>query len=1295
MKYKFLSGCLALALGGTASSQTADFYVNDGVVNCPPQVPPQIDATNFVNNNFFSINFTSFTENGQNYQTANTRNFTNNGLMIGNSGYQFDTGPTGAGQRRMAANFVNRGLISVGSGANPNAFFNFFFGFGFGFGGNFFPKLLISATNVVNPGTNVVGVDGLFRLNGKTVDLNRATITMEGFEDTINFVSTVGLFNRYWGASTNVMNPAGLFQFGNFTPRTPTHLVNTPGLFGGFFQVLFLPAATAYVREVFTGPPAFTNRIVQAVFLYNTNSAISNNVYFPSLGQIDVEWIAVRTNPVTGSTITNYLYLFDDFGTFATNLLVQTIPSLTFSPRNYTFFRGGPLALGTPAPSGLPAGMFNNSTVTNDFAALGAVFAPTTQVPGNLPGSTITNLPGRIEITADTVLNLSRTRITGLNYMNLKATNHFAGSGGAQISVPLSDISLATTNGQLAITNLLAATVPRFTGEVDLWSGRWTNDAGGFSSRYQVLFVDSRLSPTAPSLVQDLSLRSTNVVINDIMNVTRNFLVETERLTVATNQAPAPTPSGEINLLSSLITWSSSLPRLQYLANNGAIRTLNAVFFGGSRTTPFFTSNFNEPYIAFVNRGTVTTEGSLIWADYFENRGLFTSGSGFGSLTLQSQTALLTNGFFLASGGDISITSGVLTNINHVLQTGRKLTLNVTDVLTDGVTNGTTLTTLTNANSWTVGNGVDLPVKPKTGDLRGTTILDTAPPGAEISHLWAAEDRDCSPAGFTDNVALGRLILDGGNDSLFRFTPAAFALTFDDAATQFIPPSGSPVRSGFYKPANYAPARQMLTNGVPANTRPLLLPPFGTSLAVFRGTNSLNGVWRLFIDDRTTNNLGHQIDWSWKVGVAVLSSNYTYTTNFISINGIPISTNSTESTSYVGTYPAFAGQSIVLPAGAPPAWEAVAQPYPSTNSVPLVLRNNQAVTNVFAVTNQIGPNVFVTNRTDRVYTTDHVTNVVVTLSTPTVAYPANLDVLLVGPHGEKVMLMAGAGALDIANRNALYVDYLEFRNFTTNIDFSGNLAGVQIDPNMKIYFAQAVMNGVSVAERLSGANGGGFCWVSDYAGIYSSTNLFYGGATNMLNTALVQSLNLDSDCDGLVNGNDPEPLFLVTTASLPEATNNTAYSAPLQAGGGPPSPHTWALAPGSAGLANGLNLSPDGVVSGTPTQSGFFAFTVRASVTTPCGILTADRSLSINVSPGVLALSVVIVSQPSAGALVSWPGIPNSTNYLYFKPSPQASDWLLLTNFGVGGAVPARVSVFDPMAANATRFYRVQVSTQH
>ncbi|PYI85350.1 MAG: hypothetical protein DME26_11230, partial [Verrucomicrobia bacterium] len=637
---------------------------------------------------------------------------------------------------------------------------------------------------------------------------------------------------------------------------------------------------------------------------------------------------------------------------FTTNGLVANLDGLaqqpTYRPQNFTFFErrtsqasllGSPVSPGNFTFNCLPVFIFSS--------AYGALFSPTTQVPGNAPGVIITNLPGRTEINADGILDLARARIEGLNYLLLRATNHFAGSSRASVSVPWSDINLASTNGMLNITNLLAPTVPRLSGEVDLWSGAWgdiTIFGGGFPplfSEYHVLFVDSRLSPTAPAMVQDLTLRSTNVAggsdsvfISDILNVRSNLMIETQRLTISTNQLPAPTAHGEINLLSSFITWPASTPRLQYFTNNGDFSSLNAVFFGGSRTSPFYASNFNEPYIAFVNRGAVTTEGSLIWANYFENSGLFTTRSGFGSIELQSQTALLTNGFFLTSGGDISITSGVLTNINHVLRTGRKLTLNVTDVLTDTVTNTTTvtvvsnaipitLTIVSNANSWTAGNGVDLPVKPRLGDLLGTTIVDTAPAGAEARHLWAAEDRGCSPAGYKDNAALGRLILDGGNDSQFTFT--------------------------------------------------------------------------------------------------------------------------------------------------------------------------------------------------------------------------------------------GTGV-----RNALYVDYLELRNFTTNFDFNGNLAGVQIDPNMTVYYAQAIVSGVpeSQAERLNGRNGGRFCWVSNYAGIYSSTNLFYGGGTNTLNVALVQSVNLDSDCDGLVNQEDGEPVFLVTTAGLPEATNNTAYSVQLQAGGGPPSPHTWALAPG-------------------------------------------------------------------------------------------------------------------------------------
>ena len=121
MKCKLLSGFLALVLPVVAVAQTSAFYVNDSFINCPPQIPPQVDATNFVNNNYFSINFTNLFS-VQPYRMANVLNYTNNGSMVGNYGFQFDTGPSGAGARRMANSFKNAGTITVGSTFNTNTF---------------------------------------------------------------------------------------------------------------------------------------------------------------------------------------------------------------------------------------------------------------------------------------------------------------------------------------------------------------------------------------------------------------------------------------------------------------------------------------------------------------------------------------------------------------------------------------------------------------------------------------------------------------------------------------------------------------------------------------------------------------------------------------------------------------------------------------------------------------------------------------------------------------------------------------------------------------------------------------------------------------------------------------------------------------------------------------------------------------------------------------------------------------------------------------------------------------------
>ncbi len=90
-------------------------------------------------------------------------------------------------------------------------------------------------------------------------------------------------------------------------------------------------------------------------------------------------------------------------------------------------------------------------------------------------------------------------------------------------------------------------------------------------------------------------------------------------------------------------------------------------------------------------------------------------------------------------------------------------------------------------------------------------------------------------------------------------------------------------------------------------------------------------------------------------------------------------------------------------------------------------------------------------------------------------------------------------------------------------------------------------------------------------------------------------------------GVPPQPVC-VTTTTLPGGAKGTPYSATLTAVGGT-APYKWSLASGS--LPPGLTLSPNGTVSGTPTDGGTFTFTVK--VTDSKGA-TATQPLTITIS---------------------------------------------------------------------------------
>lgn len=99
----------------------------------------------------------------------------------------------------------------------------------------------------------------------------------------------------------------------------------------------------------------------------------------------------------------------------------------------------------------------------------------------------------------------------------------------------------------------------------------------------------------------------------------------------------------------------------------------------------------------------------------------------------------------------------------------------------------------------------------------------------------------------------------------------------------------------------------------------------------------------------------------------------------------------------------------------------------------------------------------------------------------------------------------------------------------------------------------------------------------------------------------------------------------VTTSALADSTVNQWYSQTLAASGGS-APYAWSLVSGS--LPAGLNLSTNGTISGTPTVSGNFNLTLRA---TDASSTAATRTLPLSVAPAGQASEIAITS-PAAGS---------------------------------------------------------------
>ena len=818
LRWPLLSGLLCLGLARAAVAADSLYQVDYPVLYVDDA--PMIHATNFVNNAgsyyytygyWFEVDFAVSSEFLTFFETWDTLNYTNNGVMVTDTGFKFDTQVTnsfGNTVHKMAANFFNPGIISCAS-----AYSSYYSSYLVSLPG----ECIVSATNISMPGgTVIVGAGGsttpgLIAITGQNVDLSSSTITLESSSGgSMGSVAAIPNDSSYYyagfGTDTNAeWNPfqaltasnayPSLVRMGNVNPARWYYPFGDGYPQPGLSSPLALPTTPYAMTNVIS-----TNNIIyRYVFVANSDPSVTFNVYMDSSagnragsgGTVTVEYVGSYVSPGTGLPGVNYLYITDDYLQGVANNLA--LSAATGIPNNFSFaVTSLSQSPGTPLSPALDFNPFLDNTITNQYSYADVECVPTTVVP--TPVSNYTNnylavMPGRILINASSNLDISDAAISGQNYLSLTTPNLVMSSpGSVSIASPYADINVGVSAGSLVATNLLEPSVPAWSGYAQAWSTRWTTlitnsvitytngnvpiatNSWAVTNDYRVAIVANQAHPTSPTAVWDLSLHSPgNIVISDEYNILNGLYLDCVGLTLTTNGPGAQSPMGMLNLQGTTNSWAVSTPNLRYLTNYGSIYLpLTGPYSIGIFGTP------GTPYGALLNYGIIEDAGSVIWADNFVNGGIFYN---IGQFTLNSRTATFGGGSgsgYLYAGGDVSITTGSLIVSNAYLEAYRSLTISATNQFTDsGVGNG---------GFWyvgeaSIGNGIKVlaapPVTGGTGygnSLLGTSIELFAPTNRVVQNVWAGRDYGPSPAGFTNNLAVGQLYLDSlGPTNTTRF----------------------------------------------------------------------------------------------------------------------------------------------------------------------------------------------------------------------------------------------------------------------------------------------------------------------------------------------------------------------------------------------------------------------------------------------------------------------------------------------------------------------------------------------
>ncbi len=780
---------LATAVAGvcTLRAATLDTYVISG----PFTFPDPIDATNVVVTASGDVQVATTAP----YDTSNTRNFTNSGSMQGSVGFQFDTAPRNSGgaliaPRRLASNFHNKntGVISALDGFLQN--------------GNIGSYLFVHATNIVNQGILNVGGGGWLKIVGTNVNLSRSGVGVEAISPTGSFndfpfvgsfYPDTAIYDNWWGQTNDTYNISGIVNF--FGPLlyavSPVHRVSNGGASGNvqvFVQDPVMDAYSAVVGGVTlsitnqTGATTNvfypTNIVRQAAFVGSsdpTNFTVSirwapSTIPTNDFRTVAVELLVGTTNAITAQSEFNSLYFVDYLASENNRGLLTNYLFGTYRPTNYLVSRlqVQEFFSGQPGNDFITNNYFWNTNYgsrfsTGPYAGYSAFVDNLQSRPPVIPSATVTNLPGRLDINADS-LDLTKARMRAEGLMSIKA-RHLVGSSNAVVDGENLSFYLGSTNGNLRIQDLLRESVERMKGDIYAWSGFWTNAYTTIITNYAVdtngatlalitnvtlvgnhcLILDATaLLNTIPVTIYDLQARGTNIYVspNDHGMVAQSFYLDGDSFTL----------DGAITFSNVLQTWVyTNAPKLKYFTNNGTLTIPTEAHFGDDGP---------NHYVVFRNRGTISSGAQTIRSDYCE-----LGGTNFaGTFTMMAGDAKVENGR-VAATGEATFQSGTLKFNRALVDTPAQLTFGVSGALYD---NGGS-----SSNTITCGDGFVMNSKPTLGDLLGTTLRTVVPSFAAVSHTWAATDLGATRAGFSNNVAIGRLVLiASGADPFFMFSGA-------------------------------------------------------------------------------------------------------------------------------------------------------------------------------------------------------------------------------------------------------------------------------------------------------------------------------------------------------------------------------------------------------------------------------------------------------------------------------------------------------------------------------------------